>query len=119
MGSHFPEILTIPLKDRALVTGSSSFLDEEAETNLDDLPFITPFVTVVNGVRSRLSHSEVYEDRFFPQNVPFRTMVLVLYIITLAPATPNISLEKKKVHHDEVEVIFIRESEVPESIISI
>lgn len=118
MGSHFPEILTIPLKDRALVTGSSSFPDEEAETNLDDLPFITPFVTVVNGVRSRLSHSEVYEDRFFPQNVPFRTMVLVLYI-TLAPATPNISLEKKKVHHDEVEVIFIRESEVPEPIISI
>lgn len=78
MGPHFPEILAIPLTDRTLVNGSSSFPDEVAKTNLDDLPFITPFVTMVDGVRSRLPHSEVYEDRFFPQNVPFRTMVLVL-----------------------------------------
>lgn len=66
------------------VNDSSSSIDERAgvETNLDDLPLITPFVAVVDRVRSRLPHSEVDEDCFFPQHVPFCTMILVLSILS-------------------------------------
>lgn len=82
MGPHFPEVLSIPLKSS--VSNASPFLRRGGlvkETNLDDLPLITPFVTMFDRVRSGLPHSEVNEDRFFPQHVPFCTMVLVLSIL--------------------------------------
>lgn len=77
MGPHFPEVLSIPLGSGV----SNAPLSARRETNLDDLPLITPFAAMFGWVRSRLPHSEVNEDRFFPQHVPFYTMVLVLSIL--------------------------------------